>query len=303
MNANKILVVDCTDFNQTSQKNYKELDIHEVIPLTPITTFSRYEVLRGQTRRVHFDIDGVPENENVENLPDRFVHGWAKFMKDQGYISDENIPYVKTTNHNSPTHEGFSSHVICYTYSMDFRDLKNSIIMFVNTEAGKEFEPYVDTAIYSYLRLFKLPNFIGIPMNDINNYHALDPKDSDLTHYIIQHTEESRLLKAKFKVPRVLRKKAKKVSPISWKFYAQMAESLDELTRIFLDKLKTENNHPSDELTRMLNALISQKRLSAADRDRLSRYLPATPDKSAIIMSLCRLVKQKYRFTDEELEK
>ena len=300
---NKVLVVDCTDFNQNTPRNYKELDIHQAIPQTPITTFSRYEVLRESERRVYFDIDGVPEGEDVEQLPDRFVKAWAKFMKQQGFLEDENIRFVKTINHNSSTHEGFSSHIICYDYRMEMNALRNSVIMFVNTEEGKEFEPYVDTVVYSRIRLFKLPHFIGIPMNDINNFHELDPRDNDSTHYIVQYTKETELLRAKFRVPKTLRKKAKCTSEPNFQFYAQVAKHLDELTQVLIDKQKADRIYSVEELTKILIPLIRNEKLSEADKARLSRYIPINTEKAAIIVSLCRLVKQKYRLTDEELAK
>ena len=76
-------------------------------------------------------------------------------------------------------------------------------------------------------------------MNDINNFHELDPKDNDLTHYVVQYTEGTEMIiRARFKVPKQLRKKAKGVSEQNFKFYTQMAKQLDEITQILVDKQK-----------------------------------------------------------------
>ena len=300
MQANDITIVDCDDFTRSSKKYHKKIDINEAIPSTVITKFSRYEVLDEIERRVHFDLDGIPFGLNAETMPDRFVRGWAHFMHVKGILDNENIKYVKTTNYHSLTHEGFSSHIICYEYKMGYTELKASVILFVNTEEGKEFKPYVDTAIYSSMRLFKLPHFIGIPMTNEDNYHELDPMDHDTTHYIVQYTKDAALLVGRNKliVPKGLRKTCLKHSGPK---YEKIAKTLEEIKQIFVDKQHANRIYSSEELNEMLMTLINHPRLKENDKARLSCYIPVNLEKSAIIISLCQLVKHKYNFTEDDL--
>ena len=291
----KVIVFDCTEFTQNSRQKYKEIEASEAIPATPELSFSRYEVLESSNRKVHFDFDGLPDTPEGEQIPDRFVSAWTQFMIKSGFLQNENTKYVKTSNHHSTAHEGFSSHVICYEYSMHFTCLKNSIIMFVNSDEGKEFEPYVDTAIYSSLRLFKLPNFIGLPIGNNENYHRLDPNDNNPAHYLIQLTEGTTQIQAHFKIPKTLAKKAKRFSQDNRVFYKQMVVALQELRNVFVEKRSID--YDENELTKKLESLIANENVSQDDKARLQKYLPVQKDRTPIVASLIHLVEQKYNIT------
>lgn len=294
--TNSVLVVDCTDFTGNTANNYKLVPVNQAFPMTPELKFSRYEVLRESIRKIYFDIDGMPEAEDVEDKPDKFVKAWGDFMVLSGFLEHNDLKWVKTLNHHSTNHKGFSAHVIVWNYQMNTTDLKNSVIMFLETEQGREFREYVDVAVYSSLRLFKLPNFIGIPMTDVNNYHTMDPRDNDMRHYLIQDLTDTTQIVAHFKVPRNLRRKAKQISPAgNVIFYKKMVEALDELRQVFVDKHKTENIIKADEVENELNQLLLNDTISESDKIILRRYTPLDENKLAIVNNLCRLVKQKYR--------
>ena len=291
MNSKIIKIIDLTDFHQARPNNYKEIDINEAIPDTPNLQISRYEVLNYYIRKVHFDFDGLPDTPEGREIPDNFVKAWAKWMYGQSLIPSEEIKYVKTTNSASATHKGFSSHIICYEYSMDYQQIKNSIIKFIETTEGSQFKNYVDVAIYTRLRLFKLPNFIGIPMDNPDNYHRLDPRDLNKEHYIIQHIEGLTHITSKFYLTKSERRQSKKAmhSNGNGELYIQIARAIEQA---FIDKIsKTYNGTTINE---QLQSLINNPNISETDKTILQKYTPYDESKAPLINSLITLVKTKY---------
>ena len=290
-----IQVIDCTDFHQCTPNNYKEIPITEAIPAEPQLQFSRYEILDTYCRKVYFDFDGIPDDGQHEDIPDKFVKEWVRWMHSKGFLKTEDVKYVKTTNHASTAHKGFSAHVILWEYMMDITQLKNSIILFTNTiEEGKPFREYVDIRVYTSLRLFKLPNFIGIPMTDVNNYHRMDPNDLEPTHYIIQLIKDATLITAYFKMPRGLLKSAKKQghSQTNAKYYAQLAEILQHLEQVFVEKKSKVYNE--EDLGKELQSLIDNPNVKEEDKNILRKYLPIKADTLPLVNSFVTLVKSKY---------
>jgi len=304
-NNGNIIVVDCEDFGQASPRRYKEISINEAIPIIPELKYSRYEVLNKPVRKVYFDFDGIPDTPENQNLPDRFIEKWVQFMNSYNSstknILENNAVYVKTTNHDSQVHNGFSSHVIMYKLSMSVQDLKKSVLMFTNTEEGKEFIDYVDTVVYSKLRLFKLPNFIGIPMTNMNNYHRLDPKDNNLEHYIIQEILHTYRINYNVKVPKTVRRATRLISkPQTTQLTKEISDALLTLKNIFVERQPMYYN--SDEQTKTLNVLIAQDGISELTKNKLRKYLPIKPENKPAVASLINLVKSKYKITDERLK-
>lgn len=292
-----IVVVDCTNFNQTSANNYKNVSIAEAIPDTPVLTFSRYEILNQLVRKIYFDFDGIPDTPEGEKIPDEFMIEWIKFMDEYTKTNKfSNIKYVKTTNHHSTTHNGFSAHVICWNVCCECDSLKNSLILFTSTEAGKRFSPYVDLVVYSRLRLFKLPNFIGIPMTDENNYHVMDPNDTDKTHYIIQLTKGIERLEFRCAVPKALRRKAKKqmISPGNGAFYAQLCQTMEEFRQVFVEKKTKPYN--TETIEAQIKELLDSNDIKETDKARLRKYVPVKSEQIAMAESLVKLIWSKYKF-------
>lgn len=294
-NEFKVVVVDCTDYTQSSAKNYKELSLSQVIPDDVITLFARFEILQYNRRRIYLDIDGVPITPECEDLPDRIFLAWCKWMN--AYTKSnkfDDCKYVKTTNYKSTTHEGFSSHIICWNKSCSMTDLKDSLILFTNSPEGKQYAKYIDLSVYSSLRLFKLPNFIGIPMTDNDNYHRMDPRDTNKEHYIIQHDTDTEYLQFRCAVPKTLRRKAKKqiISPTNGAFYAQLFQAMDEFRQIFVEKKS--KAYDDSKIDNQIKQLIEHPTVSESDKNRLRKYQPIHHEQAAMAESLVKLVCSKY---------
>lgn len=302
---NKVLIVDCESFDQASRRNYKLINFTDAIPEQPELKFSRYEVLNKPVRRVYFDFDGIPDVPENYDLPDRFVAAWIEFMKgsngNNSVMTEERNEYVKTTNHASQVHSGFSSHIIMYNYKMHINDLKKSVIMLTNSPQGQEFADYVDTVVYSSMRLFKLVNFIGIPMTDLNNYHRMDPKDSNFEHYIIQRTENTQHLYYTAKVPLSIRRSVKQISqPQTGQLTKEISDAILTLKNIFVERQPMYYNE--DEQTKQLNALLTCDKVSEFTKNKLRKYIPVKPENKPTIASLISLIKNKYKITDNMMK-
>lgn len=301
--AQTIRIVDCTNFNQTAPRNHKKCLVQEAIPTTVETSFSRYEVLDKPFRTVYFDLDGIPDDENAENVPDEFVKAWFAFMKrSECVITDaDDIKYVRTKNHASPTHKGFSSHVICYELQMTVYDLRDSVIMFGLTEEGQRFKEYVDTCVYSRVRLFKLPNFIGIPMNDPNNYHHMDERDSDPTHYIIQiysSAQQKKTIEAIFTVPENARKAA---TIRSQNNAIEIVKQLKEIKQAIVDPEQHKLNEEKEKVDKLIKGLFESSKVSEHDKQILRSFVEKSQNAPMSVKGLCRIILNKNNLTEDDV--
>lgn len=299
--AQTIRIVDCTNFNQASRRNHKNCLIQDAIPSTVETSFSRYEVLNIPFRTVYFDLDGIPDDENAENVPDEFVQAWFAFMKKSKFIKQDNIKYVRTKNHASPTHRGFSSHVICYELQMHVCDLRDSVIMFGLTEEGKRFKDFVDTCVYSKYRLFKLPNFIGIPMNDPNNYHHMDERDSDPTHYIIQLYDSKhpkKTILAHFTVPEDARKAA---TIRSQNDRTEIVKQLKEIKQAIVDPEQHKLNEEKEKVDKLIKGLFESSKVSEHDKQILRSFVEKSQNAPMSVKGLCRIILNKNNLTEDDV--
>jgi ferredoxin-thioredoxin reductase catalytic subunit len=276
--------------------------VQDAIPATVETSFSRYEVLNGKYRTVYFDLDGIPDDENAENVPDEFVHAWFAFMKKSKFIKGDDIKYVRTKNHSSPTHKGFSSHVICYELQMNIYDLRDSVIMFGLTEEGQKFKDFVDTCVYSKVRLFKLPNFIGIPMDDPNNYHHLDERDPDFTHYIIQiyyDFNRPRIrINARFSVPEEARKAA---TIRSRDDLTAIINQFKEITQAIADPQQHKLNKEKEKVDKLIKGLMENSKVSEHDKELLRKFVERKRDDPLSAKGLCRIIMNKNNLTEDDV--
>jgi hypothetical protein len=294
-------IVDCTDFKQSGPRNHKWCSTLDAIPETVETSFSRYEVLNCPRRTVYFDLDGIPDDENAENVPDEFVHAWFAFMKKSKFIKGDDIKYVRTKNHASPTHKGFSSHVICYELEMHIHDLRDSVIMFGLTEEGKRFKDYVDTCVYSKVRLFKLPNFIGIPMNDPNNYHHMDERDPDPSHYIIQlynYRHHKKKVIARFSVPEEARKAA---TIRSQNNQIEIVKHLKEITQAIADPQQHKLNKVKEKVDKLIKGMMENSKVSEHDKELLRKFVERKRNDPLSAKGLCRIIMNKNNLTEDDV--
>lgn len=171
---------------------------------------SKYEVLTNKVRRLYFDIENIPsDNVNLINDIENDINTFIK-NKDanSGKQMNEDMKFVQTINQGSKTHNGLSYHLICYNYCMNVMNLKGLVTEFLNT-VGEKYKAYIDCAVYSSLRLFKLPYYIGLQKDvgidetDINNVHkfttkTLESENFNVRHCIIQYTNDVKELSIDF---------------------------------------------------------------------------------------------------------
>ena len=162
-------------------------------------------------RKIYFDIDGVPEEK--ENIPEDIINNYLDFLiENQLFTNKEDFTYVKTTNYNSGKYKGLSFHIISTSHYMNMELFNKTLNAFIKSEQGQQFKDYIDFSAYSQIRSFKLPNFIGIPITNPENYHYLDPSSNNPEDYIITYLEDQRLIAGEFKVSKTKKKKVKKTS-------------------------------------------------------------------------------------------
>ena len=311
-----IKVVDCTEFAQCRKDMYKSIPIESVFSFDTVEmNFSRYEILNNDVRKLYFDIDGVPLMN--ENLVHEFMHTYEEFFKtkinDASNTFTEPFKYVITSNKNSSTHPGLSHHVIVWNYSMDYLEQKHILNMFKNSTAGTKYIKYVDSSVYSSLRLFKVPNFIGIPINaNPENYHRPDASDRNISHYLIQYTTDTQRLRI---IPGVKREeyhqnlltKNNTASNTNWEFCIQLynlikslgAEQFDEE----LSKRKSFRIHSRNErksikekwIANAVNFIIESEFISKNDKKKIVRIAKTGNDK--LIIALVYQICRKYNLT------
>lgn len=181
--STRVKVISLTSYKQSSPRNYRFESVdnicrdieHGIKSGTCCTTTSKYEVLSNRVRKIHLDIENVPfDQPDLINKIPADLNEFFRFKAPEQMKT--NMQFVLTLNTGSPTHEGLSYHLICYTHSMDVNNLKGIITEFVNTKYGEVYKPYIDIVIYSKIRLFKLPYFIGVHKeagldSNTDNYH------------------------------------------------------------------------------------------------------------------------------------
>ena len=163
-----ITVLDCVRFSENLPSNYKLVNIEEAIPDEPCSTTSRYEVIEQKLRRMYFDLDGIPA-EMADEMLTSFKEDMIKFMMKR-QICTGKTKLRHTENRHSVTHPGVGFHVLVSNLAMHYMDNKRFVIEFCREY--EKYSKYLDISIYSRKQLFKVPNFIGIPIINRDNYHT-----------------------------------------------------------------------------------------------------------------------------------
>ena len=155
--------------------------------------YSCYEVLTKAIRKMYFDIENIPK-ESTEMINDiirdlkvfyeyKITTKSKEFKKPDKIPTKSKIKHVLTTNLASP-HDGLSYHLIFYNYSCNYLTLKDSIKEFLHYYP--EYSKFIDLAVYSKDRLFKIPYSYGIKKGEsiqlnTDNYHRFVYTDSNGT--------------------------------------------------------------------------------------------------------------------------
>ena len=167
-------------FTEASRRRWRKMSkadlIAEMDKRTVNTTVSRYEVLCQRMRRVYFDVEKIPTDK--PELINELITDLRKFYaKKLNFDDTQNINVVYTLNTGSKTHEGLSYHVIFPNICLDYTKQKLGVLEFVNSEEGSKYKEFIDASVYSSIRLFKLPYYIGIVDTGIDtntdNYHRI----------------------------------------------------------------------------------------------------------------------------------
>ncbi len=206
--VNTIAITSYVQNRRNKWKREKVNDLIEAIKLHDISKIpnieiSKYEVLREQTRKIYFDIECIPSNDdlpkqdseelcsagfhrNPRSARDELIHQiltdvnkfFRKKCKDQMH---DDMKFIITYNKSSANHPGKSYHAYCMNYCMNYKQLRNIICEFVNTD-GEKYKDYVDCSVYSKNRLFKMPYYIGL--TQVDNKSQIDT-NRDNHHFII----------------------------------------------------------------------------------------------------------------------
>lgn len=164
-------------FKESRPKNYKTItsDILYDSSLKSLNLKTTvYEVLKhSDVIKFFMDIEGIPETE--EGLIFIIIDSFKKYMTSKHNINFSG--YTITINKNSQNHSGLSYHVIYDGVYSNIYNIGKFITDFANTE-GKFVSNFIDTSVYSKVRLFKLPLQIGT-----NNDNATHKRSRKSTNY------------------------------------------------------------------------------------------------------------------------
>ena len=176
-------------FKESRPKNYKTIT-SEILYDSSLRSLNLkttvYEVLKHtDTIKFFMDIEGIPETE--EGLIFVIIDSFKKYMTFKHNINFNG--YTITINKNSQNHSGLSYHVIYNGVYSKIYDIGKFITDFVNTE-GKFVSNFIDTSVYSRIRLFKLPLQIGT--NNDNATHKRSRKSTNY-HQILLHENDNKI--------------------------------------------------------------------------------------------------------------
>lgn len=260
-----ITVVDVTNFNQASPRNYKQIPLADAIPAIPCTEYSRYEVLQQKIRKLYFDLDGIP-NDDAKLLRD-FIEDYNRYLINKEIITDP-IEFVATINTNSSNHPGIGSHIIAKSITMDAAKQHTLLLAFLSEfEGAEKYKKYVDTSVYSGRQLFKLPHFIGLPMINLENYHCMTDTENR-TDYIIQKITDCKYLNPNIHPNKEWKKAEKHLSYTPNRGTYMVKELYDAILgrrstnhlniHKHIDRAQSLllNDHITDSLTKRLNDII-----------------------------------------------
>ena len=307
-----ISIVNCTEFAQCRKDMYETIPIESAFSFDSVErNFSRYEVLSNTIRKLYFDIDGIPLTD--ENLVHEFMREYEEFFKTKikNISSDftEPFKYVITSNKNSSTHPGLSYHIIVWNYCMYYLDQKRILSIFKNSSAGTKYIQYIDTSVYSSLRLFKVPNFIGIPIDaNPENYHRPDASDKNISHYIIQDTSNTKQLHI---IDGIKREEYQQnalvknnLSNMNWEFCIQLYNLIKSLDteqfdkklnerKLFRKDARNKNKHIEEQnIANEINYILNCELISRNDKNKLVKI--AKMRNNNLISALIEQLRRKY---------
>ena len=147
-------------FEESRPKNYKTIT-SEILYDSSLKSLNLkttvYEVLKHtDTIKFFMDIEGIPKTE--ENLILVIVDGFIKYMINKHNLNFSG--YTITINKNSANHSGLSYHVIYDGVYSNIYNIGKFVSDYTNNE-GNFVKNFIDTSVYTKVRLFKLPYQIG----------------------------------------------------------------------------------------------------------------------------------------------
>ena len=248
-----ITIIDCKQsYTEASPRNHKKIlytnVIDEISDRTVHMEKSRYEVLNNTIRRIYFDIECIPEDK--PEMISEIVGKLDAYLKSIRLI-DHDLKYALTYNSGSLTHKGLSYHLILPEYKMSIQVMKNLVIAFTHSDFGKDYIEYFDTSVYSRIRLFKLPYYVGMNKEGIDtnpdNHHRIIV--GDIADCIIQYTEDAKYLTYDFQIKPEWWKESKRISP---KFQQNLNKTIRDAILKALPK-RNEDDSLIDKRIKYLN--------------------------------------------------
>ena len=304
-------------FRENIRRNYIHIHLPTLIEdilshyKNPINDYSIYEVLDGvHLRRFYFDIEKITEDKETKakQIVIDIAENFSKFILNN--YDDKNIKvyYHITTNINSPTHKGYSFHLIFPFICANYKDMNYIVVEFL--EEYPEYKDYIDLVVYSRVRLFKLPCYFGIVMDrnngteeisDINsnNYHKLDEKCNNLSEkefkrfvtehiitYINADTDTIFKLNNIFNISLRKLKSIKRKNNWSGPFINKRLTYNDNKTEIISPFYSTVNVISKDEINKIYNEKreIIKEKTKLQKLDYISNILNNNPTQTDLIM-------------------
>lgn len=177
--AYKLIHITAT-FRENKTTNYKTYNsIPECLEEVLNKSTASYEVLDKEERKLYFDIENIPKDK-PELIND--------IIRDINKVLGKDIKYHLSFNQYSKTHLGLSYHLV-YDCIMDYKDMK--ILSFYIKDSFPDYEFYIDSSVYSRVRLFRLP-LNGKPNNvtiDNEDVHKIVSEDDTINNFFIQNVE------------------------------------------------------------------------------------------------------------------
>ena len=179
-------------FKESTSSNYITInseDLYENLLQTINLKTTAYEVLKqSDTLKFFMDIEGIPINDT--DLIFIIAENFSRYMKEKHNL--EFSSYTITFNPGSCTHKGLSYHIIYDGIYSNICDIRTFISDYLKHE-DNNINKFVDSSIYTRLRLFKLPLQIGINKDQI--HERSDTNEN--YHRIIFHKNKSNIVASK----------------------------------------------------------------------------------------------------------
>lgn len=251
---NQIVLVHLKEsYRENRYNNYVRYNsVEESFNEVNDTTTCTLEVLCNINRKMYFDIEKIPRNN--ERLIFNIIRDICLFINNEVELygnktfeeykllyTDQTIDpnsYLLTKNIASVQHEGLSYHLV-FPYVISATDNKKLVGMF--TTMFNQYQNYIDPSVYGQLRLFRLPDNGKVTGEGIDNNDKHIILKGSLKELYIQDIQNCKQLNVN--------------SIINWNSYVEV-----EVKQPVAKRKRSNNGGPSNGLNvdEMTDALLTK---------------------------------------------